>query len=186
MNKDNMNKDNMDKDNMDKDNMDKEKEEKEYKKEEYENGNENGKKQTTDKSIWSVYLIKSQNNKNTYIGASNNVCRRLRCHNGELVGGAKRTQRNRPWSHVCIVSGFDKINALKYEWRIKRKKSKKTGKLRPTSGLKNRIFNMYEVLHEARWKDLNLTFEWHDNYCKEKFTPTMSLPLNITTNNEKI
>ena len=51
---------------------------------------------------WCVYLLIAKDNRRTYIGASNDPERRLRCHNGELSGGAKSTRDNRPWRHVCI------------------------------------------------------------------------------------
>ena len=117
-------------------------------------------------SNWSVYLLKSIDGKKTYIGASNNPVRRLRCHNGELVGGAKRTRSGRPWSHVCIVNGFDKISALQFEWRSKRKISKKTNKLRPTSGIKNRLNNFKELVNNEKWKHLDLTFEYFNEETK--------------------
>ena len=53
----------------------------------------------------------------TYIGCTNNPRRRLRRHNGELVGGAKATRAHRPWQMVRIVIGFDtKREALRFEW----------------------------------------------------------------------
>lgn len=53
----------------------------------------------------------------TYIGVTNNLKRRLRQHNGEIVGGAKTT-RGRVWRYLFHVSGFDKIQALQFEWRM--------------------------------------------------------------------
>ena len=100
---------------------------------------------------WCVYLLLSDNKKRTYFGASNNPEKRLRAHNGELVGGAKATKLGRPWKHVCIISGLDKISALQLEWRLKKKISKKTNKLVRYSGLKNRIKNIYDVLNLKQW-----------------------------------
>ena len=110
---------------------------------------------------WSVYLLTCENNKRTYIGASNNPHRRLRCHNGELVGGAKYTAMHRPWKHVCILTGFDKISALQFEWRVKKHKNSK-GKLKTCPGVINRTKNFYSVLNEfqEKYKHLSLTFDW--------------------------
>ena len=113
--------------------------------------------------ILSVYLLVSCDNKKTYIGASNNPVRRLRCHNGELVGGAKRTCVGRPWRHVCIVNGFDKISALQFEWKVKRKKNKK-GKYKPLSGVNRRINNFKELVKSDGWKDMDLSLIWYNKF----------------------
>ena len=44
--------------------------------------------------------------------------RRLRQHNGELSGGAKRTSSGRPWQVVALVTVGEKIPALKLEWQL--------------------------------------------------------------------
>ena len=69
-----------------------------------------------------VYLLVSNNN--TYVGATVDVNRRLRQHNGEIKGGAKATKRivnkGRQWSRVCYVSGFPTWKcALQFEWKWK-------------------------------------------------------------------
>jgi len=66
------------------------------------------------------YLLQDCNRAKTYIGKSNDPHRRLRQHNGEIVGGACSTLRGRPWTHVCIVSGFPTSHdALGFEWHWK-------------------------------------------------------------------
>ena len=67
---------------------------------------------------WCCYII--ENSGFTYCGASNDVYRRLRCHNGEIKGGAKyTTSKGRGWEIVCIIHGFpDKkvlYNAMGYK-----------------------------------------------------------------------
>jgi predicted GIY-YIG superfamily endonuclease len=57
----------------------------------------------------------------TYIGATIDKERRLRQHNGLIVGGARATGR-RPlnWYRVCYVRGFTSWNtALSFEWHWK-------------------------------------------------------------------
>jgi predicted GIY-YIG superfamily endonuclease len=57
----------------------------------------------------------------TYIGATIDKDRRLKQHNGILVGGARATSR-RPggWYRVCHVRGFPSFNtALSFEWHWK-------------------------------------------------------------------
>jgi predicted GIY-YIG superfamily endonuclease len=57
----------------------------------------------------------------TYIGATVDLERRLRQHNGELKGGARRTSaRPGEWYRVCYVRGFTTWRAaLQFEWRWK-------------------------------------------------------------------
>jgi len=69
-----------------------------------------------------VYLLLSTSNKNTYVGATIDVNRRLRQHNREIKGGAKattsRVYKGETWRRICYVSGFpDWSSALQFEWR---------------------------------------------------------------------
>jgi len=65
------------------------------------------------------YLLQSQVANKTYFGYTTDVKRRLRQHNGEIVGGAKRTQKWRPWKMIFYISGFlDHHCALSFEWKI--------------------------------------------------------------------
>ena len=122
---------------------------------------------------WNVYLLVSENLKRTYIGATNNPERRLKCHNGLLSGGAKATKRGRPWNIICVISGFDKISALQFEWRLKKRRSKRTNKLVSFSGLKNKIKNVYDVLRLEKWtsksrhaNEVPLILNWYESKYK--------------------
>ncbi len=71
-----------------------------------------------------VYLLQAANSKTTYIGATVNLCRRLRQHNGEIKGGAKATRAKLMcgdcWQRVAYVTGFPTWQAaLQFEWRWK-------------------------------------------------------------------
>ena len=71
------------------------------------------------KDNYICYILKCGNY--TYNGCTNNFKRRIRQHNGEIVGGAKCTSRRGPWTPYCIITGFkDNIEALQAEWRIKK------------------------------------------------------------------
>ena len=72
-----------------------------------------------------VYLLQSSDKKNTYVGATIDVYRRLRQHNNLLSGGAKATtskvkSKGIEWQLVCFVKGFPTWTcALQFEWRFK-------------------------------------------------------------------
>lgn len=55
----------------------------------------------------------------SYIGATVNLDKRLKQHNGLLKGGAKYTA-GRTWERVCSLNGFKTwSDTLKFEWRWK-------------------------------------------------------------------
>ena len=69
--------------------------------------------------VWFCYLLQSECHKKTYVGATIHPDRRLRQHNGELVGGARATHGLR-WKRVALIGGFaDERAALRFEWRWK-------------------------------------------------------------------
>jgi len=77
-----------------------------------------------------VYLLKSEVSNRFYVGYTVNLRKRIRQHNGEIKGGAKRTSRNRPWKAVMYVSGFKyERTAMQYEYMIQHppKKLRKKG-----------------------------------------------------------
>lgn len=65
------------------------------------------------------YILRSAITDRTYIGYTVNFPRRIRQHNGEIVGGAKRTRKGRPWIPVCLIKGFfESSSALRFEYRL--------------------------------------------------------------------
>lgn len=77
-----------------------------------------------------VYCLISADPKHanqTYVGITNNFARRIRQHNGEIKGGARRTRGYRPWKPLFHIVGFTKIQALQLEWTIKHKRRGYTG-----------------------------------------------------------
>ena len=73
-------------------------------------------------SSWCVYKLRGEAGR-TYIGASTDVERRLKQHNGELVGGARSTRTDKNWVIEKVVGPFaDQSSALRFEaaWKKKR------------------------------------------------------------------
>jgi putative endonuclease len=68
---------------------------------------------------WWVYVLHSETTGLTYTGATTNLTRRMRQHNGELVGGARFTFRGRPWKVLHLEGPMAKVAALQREYAIK-------------------------------------------------------------------
>ena len=66
------------------------------------------------------YILRSKSNpRRTYIGYSVNPFHRLRQHNQEITGGAKKTKYHGPWELICYISGFhNQREGLQFEWRL--------------------------------------------------------------------
>lgn len=80
-------------------------------------------KKKKDDGSYCVYLIapeKIEKRKRPYIGCTNNLRRRIRQHNRNISGGAKRTHGGN-WRYILIVSGFvSQRDALQFEWQAQR------------------------------------------------------------------
>ena len=113
---------------------------------------------------WQFYLIR--NGRRTYAGVSTDPVRRLRQHNLELSGGAKYTTSKGPgWTHMCIVTGFDKIQALQFEWAVKHCAPRNAG------GPINRVKKLINILNRYKWTSKSpdastvpLTLTWLESY----------------------
>lgn len=67
------------------------------------------------------YILQSRRAKKIYIGYTVDFPHRLRQHNGEIKGGAKKTKKWRPWTAVCVIKGFYECSsALRFEYRLQR------------------------------------------------------------------
>lgn len=69
--------------------------------------------------LWSVYLLRCADN-TLYCGITTNLIKRLRQHNGELVGGAKYTQNRQPCELAYFEIHENRSDASKREYEIKR------------------------------------------------------------------
>ena len=95
-----------------------------------------------------VYLLKSEVSNRFYVGYTKNVRQRLRKHNGEIVGGAKKTRKHRPWKIVMYISGFlYERTALQYEFMIQHppKRLRKKG-----GGIEKYMSIMKELLKQEK------------------------------------
>ena len=93
-----------------------------------------------------VYLLKSTVSNRTYVGYTIDIKQRLRRHNGEISGGAKKTRVGRPWKVVLYVSGFGyERTALQYEFCVQRTKKYKRG-----TGVANKMRVMKSLLSQER------------------------------------
>lgn len=99
----------------------------------------------------------------TYIGATVDLDRRLRQHNNEIKGGAKRTTtksiKNKNWKRVCYVSQFPDWSAtLQFEWRWKQLSRKYPSNMNP---LERRIRALQSLLSLSRSTNNAIPFsEW--------------------------
>ena len=70
---------------------------------------------------WFAYVLVSERTRRTYVGATTDVSRRARQHNGELRGGARATRAHRPWTIARVLGPFaGRGDAVRAELAIKK------------------------------------------------------------------
>lgn len=121
-----------------------------------------------EKDNYIVYILESISTKKIYIGKTNDIDRRLRQHNGEIVGGAKKTQKDKPWRLAGIISGsMSNRMALQLEWRLQHPycgKSSKSGKSNTKKQIKRRRGRVLRTVKEDVQHVLSLR-RWTSNSC---------------------
>ena len=69
--------------------------------------------------LWYVYLLRCADN-TLYCGITTDLYKRLRQHNGELIGGAKYTKVRQPCELVYSEQAKNRSEACKRECAIKK------------------------------------------------------------------
>ncbi|XP_042959424.1 structure-specific endonuclease subunit SLX1 [Carya illinoinensis] len=127
------------------------------------------------KRFFACYLLVSlspRHKGHTYIGFTVNPRRRIRQHNGEIVSGAWRTKKKRPWEMVLCIYGFpSNVSALQFEWAWQHPNEslavrKAAASFKSVSGIANKIKMAYTMLTLPAWQSLNITV----NYFSTKYT----------------
>lgn len=118
------------------------------------------------------YILYNDRNMKTYVGYTVDPHRRLRQHNGEIVGGAKYTTRQVAlnqitWKHLCILAcadqAFDNHKALSCEWHLKHPDGKRKAPTR-FNGPRGKLSGVAEVLKHVKFADFNITVHICDTY----------------------
>ena len=118
-----------------------------------------------------VYLLESVKSGKTYVGATLDIKKRLRQHNCEISGGAKRTRRDAGgWKLACHVSGFRTFNeCLKFEYAWRR-----IGKTVRRWDLQGRQTALEKLQAKKRWSSTSplasevcLTVKWTSNQSND-------------------
>lgn len=69
--------------------------------------------------MYTLYIIKCADN-SLYTGITTDIDRRIKQHNGEIVGGPKYTRGRRPVELVYTEKLLNRSEATKREWEIKK------------------------------------------------------------------
>ena len=127
---------------------------------------------------WVCYLLQSVDSRKTYVGATNNLLRRLNDHNGMngRYKGAKAT-RGEQWIVVLYVSGFsNKIGCLSFESGVRlMQRRKTTHQYIPISykdsPIQKRIKSFYNLIHLGsplkKWTPETLEINWLEKNYKD-------------------
>jgi predicted GIY-YIG superfamily endonuclease len=102
-----------------------------------------------------IYLLYNTKSNCTYVGITNNPNRRIRQHNGELVGGAKYTTSKKgdgEWMYYGYIENLDKSLALSLEKRIQIKSRRMKG----INPLERRLAAIKEIL--SNYENIHFTF----------------------------
>ena len=126
---------------------------------------------------WVCYILISTDFKRTYVGATDNLLRRLNDHNGinGISRGAKAT-KGRQWYPVVVVSGFkSKIACLSFETGIRRVNRRRCLKKYNYTQynftpIGRRVVDLYNLLYVdspiKKWTSDGLCINWLESQYK--------------------
>jgi predicted GIY-YIG superfamily endonuclease len=126
---------------------------------------------------WVCYILISTDLNRTYVGATDNLLRRVNDHNGVngISKGAKAT-KGRQWYPVVVVSGFkSKISCLSFETGIRRVKRRRAKKIYTYADnnytpIGRRIVDLYNLLYLgspiSKWTRQGLCVNWLESQYK--------------------
>ena len=114
-----------------------------------------------DKRNFYVYLLVATHDKLensvTYVGATVDLDRRLKQHNGIISGGAKFTKKYKNWKRVCSIHNFPSWNAsLQFEWKLKNL----SRKIKNKNSLEKRLIALEQLLNSEKSTFNSLEFRF--------------------------
>ena len=129
-----------------------------------------------------VYLLRSRKNsrRSFYIGKTTDPKKRIRQHNGEILGGAKQTRKasKRPWEMIVVVEGFpSRTSALQFEWqwqhpkksKVVRSAVKRASASSKRTGVRRLLHILEAMLTSKLWRQYPLDVRICDAECHEWF-----------------
>ena len=102
---------------------------------------------------YNLYLLENSTSSRTYLGITNNLERRIRQHNRELVGGAKYTtafKGDGEWKYHLYISNLTKSESLSIERSVKNTKKGLKG-----TPIERRIQAINKYLHKFPNSQIN-------------------------------
>lgn len=108
----------------------------------------------------------------SYVGYTVSPARRVRQHNGILVGGSKYTSRYKPdWEFLAIVTSpqFTKHTGLSFEWSLHHPTNRRQ---RPKgfNGVEGRLRSLPLVFNNKKFKDFDYTLYVSQTYLEQTRT----------------
>jgi predicted GIY-YIG superfamily endonuclease len=127
------------------------------------------------------YLL-SLDDKYSYVGSTKDIDRRLRQHNGEIVGGAKYTtshlENDKEWKRICYLTNIPEWkSALQIEWKWKQLSRTEYKSIRHP--IIRRLYCLKKLLELEKPTSKSIPYDaypngppiiiWEDEYYKEEY-----------------